>query len=142
MNSDKRLNDLHHNIDNLTNILQQGTVKEIIAGALLIKYEGRVSILLTNYKKSFKELDIKFYLYYKIIDEYKKAGYKFLDLNGMSGDFSENSPFKNLNEFKLQFNPTVYEYIGELDLIINNAYYHLLLTTGLLKIEFNKEEVK
>jgi lipid II:glycine glycyltransferase (peptidoglycan interpeptide bridge formation enzyme) len=142
MQSDKKLNDIHHNIISLTNILQQGTIKEIIAGSLLIKYEGRVNILLANYKKNFKELDIKFFLYYTIIDKYKSDGYKFIDLNGMSGDFSDNSPFKNLNEFKLQFNPVVYEYIGEFDLVINNAYYQLLSSTGVLKSEFNKEEVK
>ncbi len=142
MESDKKLNDIRHEITKISGYIKNNTINEILAGALIIKYEGRISLVLNGKNKNIKEKDYKFYLYYKIIDEYKKAGYKFLDLNGITGDFSKNNPFINLNNFKLQFNPITYEYIGELDLITNNTFYQLLLSTGMLKKEFSKEEVK
>ena len=36
------------------------------------------------------------------------------------------------------FNPDVYEYIGEFDLVINDKEYNKLLKSGLLAKEFNK----
>lgn len=142
MESDKKISDIRSSITRISNILKGEIQKEIMAGALLIKYEGRVSIILSGYNKNIDGMDINFYLHYKIIEEYKNAGYKFLDLNGISGDFSDNNPFKKLNEFKLQFKPTTYEYVGELDLVINNALYGIALNTNLLKKEFEKNELK
>ncbi len=142
MESDKKVNDIQSNITRISNILKGEIQKEIIAGALLIKYEGRVSLLFSGYNKNINNIDINFYLYYKIIEEYQKAGYKFLDLNGITGDFSNSNPFKELNEFKLQFKPVVYEYVGELDLVTNSTLYQIALTTNLLKKEFEREEVK
>ncbi len=142
MESDKKLSDIRSSITRISNILKGETQKEIMAGALLIKYEGRISLVLSGYNKNINDIDINFYLYYKIIEEYKKAGYRFLDLNGISGDFSNSNPFKELNEFKLQFKPVTYEYIGELDLIINNTLYQIALNTNLLKKEFEKDELK
>lgn len=142
MESDKKLSDIRSNITRISNILKGETQKKIMAGALLIKYEGRISLILSDYNKSINDIDINFYLYYKIIEEYKKAGYRFLDLNGISGDFSSANPFEKLNEFKLQFKPITYEYIGELDLITNNTLYQIALSTNLLKKEFEKDELK
>lgn len=142
MESDKKLSDIRSNITRISNILKGEIQKEIMAGALLIKYEGRVSLILSGYNKNINDMDINFYLYYKMIEEYKKAGYRFLDLNGISGDFSNSNPFNKLNEFKLQFKPITYEYIGELDLVINNTLYQIALSTNLLKKEFEKDELK
>ena len=36
------------------------------------------------------------------------------------------------------FNPDVYEYIGEFDLVIDEKQYDKLLKSGLLAKEFNK----
>lgn len=142
MESDKKLNNIRHEITKISNYIKNNIENEILAGALLIKFEGRISLALAGYNKNLTDKDYKFYLYYKVIDEYKKSGYKFFDLNGITGDFSIQNPYKNLNTFKLQFNPVTYEYIGELDLITNNTFYQLLLSTGMLKKEFSKEEIK
>ena len=66
--------------------------------------------------------------------------YDFIDLNGITGDFSKDNPYKGLNEFKQGFNPVSFEYIGEYDFIINNGLYHSMEENGILAKEFNKEQ--
>ena len=76
--------------------------------------------------------------YYQII-EYYKNNFKFIDLNGLTGDFTKDNPYRGLNEFKLGFKPHVYEFIGEFDFILNEHAYRNLIKKGLLAKEFNKK---
>ena len=78
----------------------------------------------------------------KIIEEYKKAGYLYLDLYGITADFTDSNPYKTLNDFKLKFKPTVYEYIGEFDLIVNKPFHQLLWSTNQIQKEFYKPAIK
>ncbi len=57
----------------------------------------------------------------------------------MTGDLNSNNLYYGLNQFKIGFNPEVYEYIGEYDLIINENDYSYLKETGTLAKEFNKK---
>ena len=82
------------------------------------------------------------YIFYKIIEEYKKAGYLYLDLYGITADFTDSNPYKALNDFKLKFKPTVYEYIGEFDLIVNKPFHQLLWSTNQIQKEFYKPAIK
>ena len=81
-------------------------------------------------------------MYYKIIEEYKKKGYLFFDLYGITADYSDTNPYKELNKFKLKFKPNVYEYIGELDLIVNKPFHQILWSTNKIQKEFYKPAVK
>jgi lipid II:glycine glycyltransferase (peptidoglycan interpeptide bridge formation enzyme) len=79
-------------------------------------------------------------MYYKIIKDYKDNGYLYLDLYGITGDFEDTNPYKNLNEFKLKFEPTVYEYIGEFDLIVNKPFHQFLWSTNKIQKEFYRSK--
>ena len=52
------------------------------------------------------------------------------------------NPYKDVNEFKLKFNPTTFEYIGEFDLIVNKPFHQLLWSTGKIQKEFFKPKRK
>ena len=78
-----------------------------------------------------------YFLYYALI-KYYQNDYKYMDLNGITADMNKSSKYYGLNRFKLGFNPDVYEYIGEFDLIIDEKEYNKLLNFGLLAKEFNK----
>lgn len=136
MNSDKTLlaykNDITEASKNL-NIAKE----TYIAGALVIKYKNRITIEISGYDKEYKRYVPNYFLYYAILDYYKNE-YSYADLNGVTADFSMNSPYYGLNEFKLGFNPNIYEYIGEFDLVIDQVTYNRLLKNGLLAKEFNK----
>lgn len=138
LESDTVLNTIKDNIALATNGLAQNK-EQYIAGAITIKYKNRVYILITGYDKTFKKFSPNYFLHYQLI-EYYKNDYDFIDLNGITGDFTEENPYKGLDEFKLGFNPYAFEYIGEYDFIINESLYKAMEQNGQLAKEFNKQE--
>ena len=122
--------------------MAEDSPKEILGAAFIIKHEGRITIIADGYNRNTVNIDVKTFIYYKIIELFKKAGYQYLDLNGITADFKDNNPFKELNDFKLKFKPVVYEYIGELDLIVNRAFNALLWNTNQIQKEFYRPSIK
>jgi lipid II:glycine glycyltransferase (peptidoglycan interpeptide bridge formation enzyme) len=114
--------------------------KETLGAALIIKHEGRITIYICGCNKEFNGIDIKTYMYYKIIKDYKDRNYLYLDLYGITGDFTDTNPYKSLNDFKLKFEPTVYEYIGEFDLIVNKPFHQFLWSTNKIQKEFYRSK--
>ncbi len=138
LDSDAVLNTIKDNIALATKGLAENRTK-VIAGAITIKYKNRVYILISGYDKDYKRFSPNYFLHYQLI-EYYKQDYDFIDLNGITGDFSEENPYKGLDEFKLGFNPYTFEYIGEYDFIINDSLYKAMEQNGQLAKEFNKPE--
>lgn len=138
LESDTVLDTIKNNIALATNGLAKNK-EQYIAGAITIKYKNRVYILITGYDKNFKMFSPNYFLHYQLI-EYYKNDFDFIDLNGITGDFSAENPYKGLDEFKLGFNPYAFEYIGEYDFIINESLYKAMEQNGQLAKEFNKQE--
>ena len=61
-------------------------------------------------------------------------------MDGVSGNFEPTSPYYGLNQFKIKFKPTIYEFIGEFDLVCNDRLLKKLLKTNFIEDEFNKHE--
>lgn len=108
-----------------------------VAGALVIKYKNRITFQVTGFDETYSKYAPNYFLYYAILNYYKNT-HKYADLNGLTADLSKESYYYGLNRFKLGFNPNVYEYIGEFDLVINESAYNTLLRNGSLAKEFNK----
>ncbi len=140
MNSDRKL--LSYKNDVLEATERNSKQEKIyIAGALIIKYKNRVQILMSGYDRSYRRFNANYFLHYKIMEYYQNE-YAYLDLNGMTGDFTNENPYYGLNEFKLGFNPKVYEFIGEYDLVIDEKKYYVLRNNGTLAKIFNKTDIK
>lgn len=138
MNSDRIILSYKNDILEGTKGLKEN--KDVyIAGALIIKHNNVVTIYSSWYDKKYLKFNANYFIHHKLI-EYYKNNYKFLDLNGMTGDFTHRNPYYGLNRFKFGFNPNVYEFIGEYDLIINHNDYVYLQENNLLAKEFNKKE--
>ena len=142
MKSDQKINDISSEIVMANDRMKDNNYKEILGGAFIIKHQGRITIYITGDIDEFKGIDVKQFMFYKIIEEYKKAGYLYLDLYGITADFSDTNPYKKLNQFKLKFKPTVFEYIGELDLIVNKPFHQFLWSTNKIQKEFYKPAIK
>ena len=142
MESDKMVNNASKNIAIINNRMKDDTNSEILGSAFIIKYENRINILISGQKNDFNNLDVKTFIFYKIIEKYKKENYSYLDMNGITGDMTDTNPYKDVNDFKLKFNPTTFEYIGEFDLIINKPFHQLLWSTGKVQKEFYKPKRK
>ena len=138
LESDTILNTLKDNIVLATNGLAQNK-EQYIAGAITIKYKNRVYILISGYDFNFKKFSPNYFLHYQLIEYYKNE-FDFIDLNGITGDFTQDNPYKGLDEFKLGFKPCTFEYIGEYDFIINESLYKAMEQNGQLAKEFNKKE--
>ncbi len=136
MKSDQLINKISVDIATANDKMIENQEKEILGSAFIIKHEGRVTIFVSGCNKEFNGIDVKTYMYYKIIKDYKDNNYLYLDLYGITGDFEDTNPYKDLNEFKLKFEPTVYEYIGEFDLIVNKAFHQFLWSTNKIQKEF------
>ena len=136
MNSDKTLLSYKNDIAEASKYLNTNT-ETYLAGALVIKYQNRVIIEISGFDKSMGRYSPNYFLYYALIKYYSK-NYKYIDLNGITGDLSKDGYYYGLNRFKMGFNPDVYEYIGEFDLVINDKEYNKLLKSGLLAKELNK----
>ena len=136
MNSDKTLLAYKNDISIASKHLNNPE-KEYVAGALVVKHGDTATILISGYDKRYRDFAPNYYLYYEILRYYHNE-YKYVDLNGITGDFSQTNKYHGLNQFKLGFKPNIYEYIGEFDLIINKKGYNYLAKKGLLEQEFNK----
>lgn len=136
MNSDKNLIEYKKDLVEATEGLKNKKF-EYIAGALIIKYKNRISILASGYATNYKDLNANHFLHHEIIERYKNE-YDYLDMGGFAGDFNENSRFHGLDKFKLGFNPEIVEYIGEFDLILNQLAFQSLKGNNSLEAEFIK----
>ena len=140
MNSDRKLLAYKNDIQEATE-LNKIKDKIYIAGALVIKYINRVHILISGYDTKYKNFAPNYFLHYQIMEYYKKE-FDYIDLNGMTGDFTKENPYNGLNQFKLGFKPKIYEYIGEYDLPILPAKYKKQRLNGNLAKIFNKPDIK
>ena len=140
MNSDKSLLTYKNDIMEATKGINNGN-KTYIAGALVVKHNNTASIIISGYNTNYKRFVPNYFLYYNLIKYYKDE-FEFIDLNGVVGNFVYENPYSGLNRFKLSFNPLIYEYIGEYDLVIEPKSYDILLKNGILSKEFNKKDTK
>lgn len=138
MESDKALLTFKNDIIVATQCLRKNKYN-YIAGAITIKYQNRISILISGYNTKYQRYSPNYFLHYKLC-EYYKNDFDYIDLNGITGDFSKDNPYYGLTQFKLGFNPRAYEYLGEFDLVINKGSYNLLDRNGMLIKEFNRKQ--
>lgn len=137
MDSDARLLNLKNQLIIATNGLNTRN-NQVVAGALVIKDGLRVHMVASGFDRNCK-FNQNYFLHQALIDYYK-PDYAYLDIGGISGDFNKDGPYYGLNRFKMGFNPKIYEYIGEYDLVVNPNKYNYLLSTGKLAEELNKHD--
>ncbi len=136
MDSDLKISAYKNEIKDATEGLRTLN-NHIVAAALVIKYDNRVHVIESSFDKNFKNLNANYFLYDSIINNYK-YDYEYLDLGGIAGNFKSTDKYYRLNRFKLGFGASIFEYIGEFDLVFNKISYDSLLATGKLANEFNK----
>lgn len=135
MESDKRLLIFKDEMIAATDRLRREKFK-YVGGAIVIKYQNRASIVACGFDKSDEFLTPGYFLYSALIEKYKND-FEYLDLYGLASNFSPSSKYFEFNEEKLAFNPTIYEYIGEFDLVLNEGNFKKVQSKGLLSKEFH-----
>ena len=129
MESDKLITNYKENLLKATELLKQKPEGIIIAGAMVIKYDNVAYVFTEGIDESYSRLNASYLLKWKLIEEYNQKGFKYINFNGIVGDFEnkdiKNNPYAGLNEAKLGFNTIVTEYVGEFDIILNAFAYNL-----------------
>lgn len=138
MNSDKKLQGYKDEIIKATNGLKQNQTV-YVAGALVIKHFNRVCVVASGYDNKYKHLNPNHFLYYSIFERYKPY-FNYCDMNGVSGVFDNKSAYYGLNQFKIKFDPTIYEFVGEFDLICNDRLFKKLIKTSFIEDEFSRRK--
>lgn len=125
MESDKNLSIYQNNLLKATRFFQEQPNGIVIGGALIIKYEKGVNLIIEGFDKNYRDYNPNYLLKWEILKEYNNEGYNYFNLNGISGEFETKNKYSGLNEMKLGYNASAIEYIGEFDLIINKTTYSL-----------------
>lgn len=133
MESDKLVNTYKKDLVLATKLLKEHPEGLVVGGALVITYDNAAYLIIEGFNPRHKSLNPNYLLKWEIIKYYQQKGYKYFNLNAVSGEFDEKNNYEGLNEMKLGFGAVVTEYIGEFDIILNGLTYNLYKS-------FNKEK--
>ena len=124
MESDKLITSYKSNLLKATDLLKSNPDGITIAGAMVIKYDNAAYLFTEGIDESYGHLNANYLLKWQLINDYNEQGLKYINLNGIVGDFENQNEYSGLNEAKLGFNSTVTEYIGEFDIVLNSFAYN------------------
>ncbi len=125
MESDKLIATYKNSLLKATELLKNNPDGIIIAGAMIIKYDNAAYLFTEGTDEEYSYLYASYLIKWQLINDYNSQGLKYLNLNGIAGEFENDNEYSRLNESKLGFNSTITEYIGEFDIILNNFKYNL-----------------
>lgn len=131
--SDRALSMSRNQLIKATNLLRDYPEGIIIATSLIIRNQNEVILFMDGFDNKFKSLNAKHLLMWKLIEKYSKLGFTKFNLGGMTNINVKNKKYDGLNEFKLNFNSNIIEYIGDLELITNNPLYFMYKKSVQLK---------
>ena len=137
---ENKLNELKNELIYATKLLKEEPNGIVIASMLITKYKDEVSIFMDGYNKDFKKINAKHLMTWKLIEKYSTEKYKKFNLGGMTNPNLNNNKYDGLNEFKLSFDATCIEYIGDLELITNSALYNIYRNSKPLRFILKKKD--
>ena len=136
MNSDQKLQGYKADVIKATEGLKEHR-EVIIAGALIVKQFNRVSIVASGFDEKYRYLNPNHFLYFSIFERYKQY-FDFCEIGGVTSKYNDDtSTYKGLNDFKKDWNPKIYEFVGEFDLVCSEFTFDRLIKTSFIENEFN-----
>lgn len=138
------LNTLKNELVYATNLLREKPEGIVLASALIIKHQKTAYLFMDGYDPKFKKFSAKHLLIWKLIEKYSLEKYRRFNMGGIV-NFSvkeKGNLFKGLNEFRLDFGASGYEYVGDFELITNKFFYFLYQTLSPILKRFKKKKKK
>lgn len=130
MESDKLITAYKNNLLKATELLKSNPDGIPIGATMVIKYDNAAYLFTEGIDEAYGHLNASTLMKWKLIDDYNNQGFKYVNLNGVVGDFENENEYSGLNESKLGFNSIVTEYVGEFDIVLNSIMYNLYLKTN------------
>lgn len=126
MESDKLLGAYKEYLVHSTEVLKNNPDGIIIGGAIIIKHNNKINLLIEGFHKDFGKLCPMHLTKWKIIEKYANSEYVEFDFNAIAGKFGKTpNKFSGLNEAKLSYKTKPVEYIGEFNMVTNSPMYAL-----------------
>ena len=138
------LNTIKNELVYATNLLRDKPEGIVLASAIIIKHQKCAYLFMDGYNSDYKKFSAKHLLMWKLIEKYSLEKYRKFNLGGIA-NFSlkeKENPFKGLNEFRLSFGSTGYEYAGDFELKTNKFLYFLYQTLSPILKQFSKKKIK
>lgn len=125
MESDRLLTSYKNNLLKATDLLKEKPEGIIIAGAMVVRYDNAAYLITEGFDETYGNLGANYLIKWQMINDYNEMHFKYVNLNGIVGNFESQNEYSGVNESKLGFNSTVTEYIGEFDIVLNPFMYNL-----------------
>lgn len=129
MYADVKLGDYHQFLDEAIKLHSNSKDGIFLGLCIAVLHNDSVNIIDLSYNKEFTRFNGSHLLLWKILEKYSESNYKVLNLGGLTINEKDNK-YSGLNKFKLGFGSSVYEYIGDFELVCNYPKY-LLYRNGL-----------
>ena len=123
LKEENKLNSLKEELIYATKLLKEYPKGIVTSSVLIIKNKTEAYMIMDGYDKTYKKLNSKHLLIWKLIEKFAKEGFKTFNLGGIANYNLKNSKYEGLTNFKLNFGSTVYEYMGDLNYIINKPLH-------------------
>ena len=130
MESDKLITSYKNSLLKATDLLKSNPDGIIIGGAMIIKYDNAAYLITEGIDETYGYLNASTLMKWQLIEDYNEKGFKYINLNGIVGDFENQNEYSGLNESKLGFNTIVTEYVGEFDIVLNAFVYNWYLKSN------------
>ena len=121
--SDKLITVYKNNLLKATDLLKSNPDGIPIGTAMVIKYDNAAYLIAEGIDEEYGALNASTIIKWQLIEDYNNQGFKYVNLNGVVGDFENQNEYSGLNESKLGFNSIITEYVGEFDMVLNNLMY-------------------
>lgn len=132
--ADKLYNKYKNNLIQATKLLRNYPDGIVTSSVLVVKNNDEIYMLMDGFDPVYKKFNSKHLLIWKLMEKFSNEGYKKFNLGGISNPMLENNKYQGLVDFKLGFNAKAIEYIGDLELICNNALYFMYKNTPIKAI--------
>ncbi len=132
ISEDNKLAGLKNQLVSATNLLHRNPDGIILACAMVIRYKNEAYLLMDGYEPTYKKMNAKHLLIWKLMEKYGNEGYELFNLGGIV-DPKDPEKYKGLNDFRLGFGSNIVEYIGDLELITSRPLYMTYRNTAPLR---------
>lgn len=119
-----RLNKLNKILDEINSVKEEELT---LASIMTVKYKDKVWTIHGGNHSKLMSLNANYLIYYEIIKDANKDGYKIVDLFGTCGipNPEPSNPVYGIHNFKKRLGGEYCEFIGEYDLVVNRLMYTL-----------------
>lgn len=130
---DRKFDKYKKDLVRATRLLREHPDGMIAACALIVKFRDEVYVIRDSFNKEIKGTNAKTLLLWKLMEKYSNGKYHYFNLGGMAQLNYPGNKYESLNKAKLSYNPIVTEYLGDLELITNQALYFMYRQTAPLR---------